>query len=148
MTKLEKILSAAVVALCAALLACVFVIFKLWQAQPPVKVENLPDGTSEQPLLMEIEIEVIGSDGKSTLYELSTDAKYLSQAMEEADGLTFEGTDGMYGLMLEKVNGEQAIYEQDGAYWSILVDGEYGMYGIDSQPVEDGVRYSLVYTLA
>ena len=50
--------------------------------------------------------------------------------------------------MVACVNGERAIYEEDGAYWSILVDGEYGMNGIDTQPVSDGVEYSIVYTLA
>jgi hypothetical protein len=67
--------------------------------------------------------------------------------MEETEGLTFDGTMGPYGLMLEKVNGEKAVYEEDNAYWSILVDGEYGMNGIDSQPVTDGTEYRLVYTL-
>ena len=36
-------------------------------------------------------------------YEISTDAEFLSGAMEETEGLTFDGTMGPYGLMLEKV---------------------------------------------
>lgn len=90
---------------------------------------------------------VTDKEGVETKYEISTDAEFLSGAMEETEGLTFDGTMGPYGLMLEKVNGEKAVYEEDNAYWSILVDGEYGMNGIDSQPVTDGTEYRLVYTL-
>lgn len=90
---------------------------------------------------------VTDKEGVETKYEISTDAQFLSGAMEETEGLTFDGTMGPYGLMLEKVNGEKAVYEEDNAYWSILVDGEYGMNGIDSQPVTDGTEYRLVYTL-
>lgn len=90
---------------------------------------------------------VTDKEGVETRYEISTDAEFLSGAMEETEGLTFDGTMGPYGLMLEKVNGEKAVYEEDNAYWSILVDGEYGMNGIDSQPVTDGTEYRLVYTL-
>ena len=80
--------------------------------------------------------------------ELATDAEYLRQAMDEADGLTYSGTESDFGMMVEVVNGEQAIYAEDNAYWAFYVDGEYGQYGIDSQPVEDGVTYSIVYEAA
>ncbi len=68
--------------------------------------------------------------------------------MDEAEGLTYSGTDSEYGMMVEVVNGEQAIYSEDNAYWAFYVDGEYGQYGIDSQPVDDGVTYSIVYEAA
>lgn len=95
-----------------------------------------------------IVISVTDSAGKVTEYAFGTDAEYLSEAMDEAAGLTYSGTEDTYGLMLEEVNGEKAVYETDGAYWAILVDGEYGLYGIDSQQIADGVEYSLVYTAA
>ena len=95
-----------------------------------------------------ITIEVKDSDGNVTSYAVSTDADYLRQAMDEADGLTYSGTESDWGMMVETVNGEQAIYAEDNAYWAFYVDGEYGQYGIDSQPVEDGVTYSIVYEAA
>ena len=95
-----------------------------------------------------ITIEVKGADGNITTYEVSTDAEYLRQAMDEAEGLTYSGTDSEYGMMVEVVNGEQAIYSEDNAYWAFYVNGEYGQYGIDSQPVDDGVTYSIVYEAA
>ncbi len=94
-----------------------------------------------------ITIEVIDNEQKSTRYEVNTDAEYLRQAMEEAKGLEFSGTEGEYGFTLITVNGVTADFNVDSSYWSIMVNGEYGMFGIDSQPVSDGDQYQLVYTV-
>lgn len=94
----------------------------------------------------ELTIEVVDDNGKSTDYEVHTDAEYLRQAMEETEGLTFEGEESDYGMMVETVNGLTASYDENGAYWAFYVDGEYCDYGIDTQPVEDGQAYSIVYT--
>ena len=99
----------------------------------------------------EIIFEVVNKAGVSTEYEVKTDAEYLRQAMEEAMeakiGFTFAGEESQYGLTLYTVNGETADFNTDSAYWSILVNGEYGMYGADSQPVVNGDTYSFVYTV-
>ena len=63
------------------------------------------------------------------------------------DDLTVEGADGDYGLYIDTVNGLTADYAVDGAYWSIYVNGEYGNYSADQQPVADGDVYGLVYTV-
>ena len=94
----------------------------------------------------DITIEVVNKAAESTVYELSTDAEYLRQAMEEADGLTFEGTESEYGLMISTVNGEVADYSVDASYWSFYVNEEYCNYGIDTQPVMDGDAFKIVYT--
>lgn len=93
-----------------------------------------------------ITIEVINSAKESKLYELKTDAEFLSQAMEEAEGLEFSGTESEFGLTLITVNGEDTDFN-NGSYWGIFVNGEYGMYGVDSQPVYDGDAFQLVYTV-
>lgn len=95
-----------------------------------------------------ITIEVVNQTQESTVYELNTDAEYLRQAMEEADGLTFSGTEGPFGLMIDTVNGVRADYTLDNAYWSFLVNGEYSNYGIDTQPVMDGDAFTIAYTPA
>jgi flagellar basal body-associated protein FliL len=93
-----------------------------------------------------ITIEVIDNEAQSTEYEINTDAEYLRQAMEES-GMEFSGTESEeYGMMVETVNGVTADYNADGAYWAFYVDGEYCSYGIDSQPVEDGQAYQIIYT--
>ena len=52
------------------------------------------------------------------------------------------------GCMVTEVNGETAIYEENGAYWGFFVNGEYCNYGISDQPVNDGDAFSIVYTKA
>ena len=93
-----------------------------------------------------ITIEVVDKEGESKAYELKTDAEYLRQAMEEAEGLTFSGAESDYGMMVDTVNDLTADYPTDGAYWSFYVNGEYCNYGIDTQPVADGDAFSIVYT--
>ena len=94
-----------------------------------------------------VTIEVVNEEEKSTIYELQTDAKYLEEAMIEAkeQGLTYEGDEGAYGLMITHINGKRAVYEKDHAYWSFYVNGEYCQYGIKEQPVEDGDAFKIVY---
>lgn len=94
-----------------------------------------------------ITIEVIDHTGASTLYKTQTDAEFLRQALEETEGLEISGTESEYGLTIITVNGVTADFNVDGAYWSIMVNGEYGMYGADSQPVMDGDAFQLVYVV-
>ena len=91
-----------------------------------------------------ITIEVVNKEGQSVVYDVNTDAEFLSQAMEDADGLEFSGSESQYGLTLEVINGETTDFN-NGSYWGIYVNGEYGNYGVDSQPVVDGDAYKLVY---
>ncbi len=95
-----------------------------------------------------ITIEVVNKAQESSVYEVKTNAEYLRQAMEEAEGLTFSGTESEFGLMVDTVNGERADYTLDGAYWSFMVNGDYSNYGIDTQPVMDGDEFGIIYTPA
>ncbi len=97
-----------------------------------------------------ITIEVVDDKAAKTSYALKTDAEYLRGAMDEAkaQGFSYEGTESEYGLMISHVNGLRADYTADGAYWAIYVNGEYGNYGADSQPVADGDTYTFEYTKA
>ncbi len=93
-----------------------------------------------------VTIEVVNKAGESTVYEVQTDAEYLRQAMEEAEGLTFTGSEGEFGMMVESVNDEIADYSVDGGYWAFFVNDEYCNYSIDQQPVEDGDAFRIAYT--
>lgn len=96
----------------------------------------------------DISIEVINSDEKSVVYNLTTEAEFLRGAMDEAEGLEYSGEEGAYGLMIHTVNGELAEYDTNGAYWSFYVNGEYCNYGIDTQPINDGDEFLIAYTKA
>ena len=45
-----------------------------------------------------ITIEVVNSKEESKVYEMKTDAEFLKQAMEEAEGLTFDGEEKVITL--------------------------------------------------
>lgn len=92
-----------------------------------------------------ITVTVTDNNSVDTVYEHSTDAEYLLEAVREIEGLELQGEDGEYGFFITAVNGITADFNVDQSYWSIYVNGEYGNYGIESQPIEDGGSYALVY---
>lgn len=134
--KKEKKLIIAALAILAALIAVFLIVYTV---RKPATNAGQKD----------IQIEVTDSTGDTSEYELITDAEFLKQAMDElaanGSGFTYSGSDGDYGIMIEVVNGERASYEQDGAYWALYVNGEYGQFGADAQPVTDGDIYLWKY---
>ncbi len=94
-------------------------------------------------------VEVVASDGTTTSYEAaSSDAQYLKDIMDalSATGaFSYEGEESEYGLYITAINGETADYDADGAYWAIYVNGEYGQYSADQQPVADGDTFRFIY---
>lgn len=126
----KKILAAILIVVVVAVMGVIYLVFR----EKPVEGNK------------SITIEVVNSASETVSYKHNTDAEFLRQAMDEISGLTFSGDDSEYGMTLIEVNGEKALWE-DGAYWNVLVNGEYGMYGIDTQPINDGDVFQLVYTL-
>lgn len=93
-----------------------------------------------------ITLEVLNQEQETSKYSVQTDAEFLRQAMEEAENFTFDGEEGEYGFTLYTINGETHNWNADGSYWAVYVNGEYGQYGIESQPVEDGDVFRFEYT--
>lgn len=96
-----------------------------------------------------ITIEVVDDTGAKKDYYENTDAEYLNEAMDElqaSSDFSYEGEKSDYGIMITTINGIKADYDTDGAYWAIYVNGEYGQYGADQQPVTDGDVYQFAYT--
>ena len=91
-----------------------------------------------------VTVEVTSQSGEVTTYDVETDALYLIEVMEEIEELTFTVDEGM----IMTVNGETADYNVNGAYWALYVNGEYGNYGADKQPVADGDVFGITYTVA
>ncbi|MDL2295739.1 DUF4430 domain-containing protein [Lachnospiraceae bacterium OttesenSCG-928-E19] len=94
-----------------------------------------------------VEIVVVSADESEKSYEVQTDAEYLQEAMDEAEGLTYSGAESEYGLMVDTVNDEVASFDENGAYWAFYVNDAYCDYGIGEQPVEDGDEFKIVYTM-
>lgn len=146
----KKILGVSLLVVLIAALAIVSYVFtdkpeeeKNKNAGTNTSAENASGEVDED--LKKVVIEVVNSKGESTKYQLDTDAAYLREAMEEAEGLEFSGAESEYGLMVDTVNGETADFNADGAYWSFYVNGEYCMSGIDTQPVNDGDEFQIKY---
>lgn len=93
----------------------------------------------------EFTVEVVHGDGSAKTFTYQTDSEYLGEVLL-SEGLVV-GEMGDYGLYILTVDGEDAVYETDGAYWSLLQNGEYAMQGADMTPVADGDEFSLVYTI-
>ena len=51
-------------------------------------------------------------------------------------------------MEITHVDGVQAIYNTDKAYWAVYEGEEYALQGIDTTPVVAGGIYKLVYTKA
>lgn len=91
-----------------------------------------------------ITVDVVGKDGKTTTFTIQTAEEFLRGALEQEE--LVQGEDGPYGLYISHVNGEQAIYEVDGAYWAVYEGDVAAMTGVDQIKITDGGHYKLVYT--
>ena len=89
---------------------------------------------------------VVHADGSSKDFTYTTEEEMVGTVLM-AEGL-IEGEMGQYGLYIKVVDGEQAVYEEDNAYWSFYIGEEYASTGVDMTPVTDGAAYKLVYTPA
>lgn len=125
-----------------ALVVVVAVFFGIYKANQPTTFVGSKEYT----------VTVVDDEGNKKKYEASTDQKYLGDALEEldenSDEFSLESDDTDYGMYITTVNGLEADYDKDQAYWSIYVNGEYGQYGADSQPVKNNDKFKLVYETA
>ena len=126
--KKQWILIAAAIVLVIALLLGVYFI-----TRPPVQ-----EGSKT------ITVTVVHKNETSKDFTYHTDEEYLGPVILD-NGLV-EGENGQFGLYIKVVDGEQAIYEVDNAYWSLYVGEEAAMQGADLTPIVDGGVYKLVYT--
>lgn len=89
-------------------------------------------------------IEVIVEVGEySVTFAVNTDEKTLDKALLEHE--LVDGEYGQYGLSVYEVNGIEADWERDNAYWAIYVGEEYAMSGMSGIEVVDGASYKLVW---
>lgn len=107
----------------------------IWHFTRPETV----DGTKK------ITVEVVHKDGSTKSFNYTSDKEYLGEVLVPEGLVT--GEDGPYGLYITAVDGESAIYEEDGAYWALYQDGEYAPQSMDQTPIHDGDSFSLVYTV-
>ena len=118
-----------------ALLACLFIV--VVAVFGAVFFALRPEGTEGGKTFT---LEVILTDGSSTEHKVSTDAEFVGEALL-SEGL-IAGSTGEYGLFITTVDGITANSENQ-EWWSLTIDGEMSMYGVDQVPVTDGGHYEL-----
>ena len=92
-----------------------------------------------------ITVTVVHGDGAAKDFTYHTDEEYLGPVLL-AEGLVV-GEMGPYGLMISAVDGEEAVWEVNSAYWALFVGDEYATSGADTTPVYDGSVFKLEYTI-
>ena len=111
-----------------------------------IVVSNSNDGTDIGEGATIFSFEVTDDGGEVTTWIVHTDESTVGAALVDA-GL-IEGAETDMGLMVERVNGLRADYNEDGAWWAFYIDGEMAMVGVDATDIEKGVTYAFVYTEA
>ncbi len=106
----------------------------VWAANRPETTEGTKSYT----------VTVVHSDGAVKEFSYTTDEEYLADALV-AEGL-IAGDEGPYGLTVITVDGEDAVWDTDNAYWSLVINGEYATTGASETPVNDGDAFRLEYT--
>ncbi len=91
-----------------------------------------------------ITVEVLHGDGSTKIFLIQTDCPTLRGALEQEN--LVKGEEGPYGLYLHEVDGERAVYEENGAYWAIYLGEEQAMTGVDGISLAEGIVYKLVWT--
>ncbi len=110
---------------------------KIWD--DALYTENKEFGKGKNTVQVEIR-----ADNKSVVFTINTDAEMLGDALIEHK--LIEGEEGPYGIYIKKANGIEADFDKDQSYWSLSMDGEYLMSGVDTTPISDGEHYELTYT--
>ena len=89
-------------------------------------------------------VTVVHKDGSVKEFSYRTDEEYLAGALLE-EGLV-SGEDSQYGLTIITVDGEDAVWATNNAYWAIWIGEEMAMTGASETPVYDGSSFKLEYT--
>lgn len=90
-------------------------------------------------------LQVVHADGTVLEKEITTKQVYLANALFDEGILTEE--DALQTGMYTVVDGEEASWEKDQAYWGFYVNGSYAVEGMNTTEIEDGAVYKLEYTL-
>ena len=117
-----------------ALVAVVGILAGVWMMNRPETSEGTKNYT----------VTVVHSDGSEKVFRYTTDSEYLGDALL-AEGL-IAGEEDQFGLTLITVDGEDALWDTDNAYWAVYIGEEYANTGISSTPVGDGDTFRLEYT--
>ena len=85
-------------------------------------------------------------DGSKVTYKVESTKNTLEGALTESTPPIISGEEGPYGLYVTVVDGEEASWDKDKAYWAFYKDGELLLEGVSSTIVKNGDIIEAVYT--
>lgn len=101
------------------------------------KKEESPQAPAQTHL--KFVFKVIHSDGDEVTYNITTDKKYVGEALQE--GGFIDGDEEEYGLYVKTVNGETLDYDTDGMYWAFYENDVLAARGADQTEIIPGATY-------
>ena len=119
----------------AGLLIAAAVMFGVWhftQAGPQTGVKH-------------ITVEVVHGNGAVNRFTYETEEEYLG-ALLQKEGL-IRGTEDQFGLFVDTVDGEMAVYAENQSWWNLSCNGESAQTGVDQVLIVDGSTYTWTYTI-
>lgn len=87
---------------------------------------------------------VVKEDKSEKSYTIRTDAEYLADALVEKGVLAAKDESGMYTV----IDGIEARWDPDKAWWCITKSGEMCSVGMNEQVIADGDHFEATYTLS
>ena len=108
----------------------------VWKDAVYTEDTTLGEGSKTVTVELEVEEHLI-------TFTVKTDREILGDAL--LDVALISGEEGPYGLYVKAVNGMTADFDKDGRYWSLEIDGEYAMSGVDTTEITEGTVYRIVY---
>lgn len=107
----------------------------IWYASRPAPVQ----GTKT------ITVQVVHSDGSDRSFTYVTDREYLGEVLTD-EGL-ISGSEGAYGIFVDTVDGETALWAVDQGWWRLSCNGQDAETGADSVVIQDGDAFVWTYTI-
>ena len=123
-------------------LICIVALLCACSVELPLSGGKEPAASGEEKTFT---IQVVHADGTMMEKKLTTQQTYLANALFDAGLLTEKDAleTGMYTI----VDGEEASWAKDQAYWGFYVDGQYAVEGMNTTEIRDGAVYKLEYTV-
>lgn len=119
-------------------LAIIAIMIFVYIRNEDLKSEKASEGSKN------ITVKVINPEEEPEIFNLSTDAQNLRQALDEKE--LIQGEDSGFGFFITEVNGRKAD-EAKQEWWCITKGGEEVMEGIDQIVIQDKDQYELTLTV-
>jgi hypothetical protein len=117
----------------AALVVAVLLLAAALAAYYALRPQVLPGGKT-------ISVEVVAPPAETKTFEISTNAEFLRQALEEQN--LIQGDESAYGLFVTSVDGIAADASKQ-EWWCFTKSGEEMLTGVDATPIQDGDKYEI-----